>query len=795
MKKTVLLVALLVVISFSTQAQDIVVDKPAFRSSNQTFIEVDKVTIGDAETALKMIGYHHPGWWIKVVDTTYIEANGKHYTLKRAEGIELNAEVPTNENGEIHFTLFFDAIPKNTKEITLNEDGSIINGIQLLPKTAWRTPVPQDFLDAATTIVEDGKPLPTPQLIDGEATVKGQIAGYTDDMKLSLQFYVNNPIVYKQEKYECKVNDDGSFECEIPLVSISSVFIHAKNMLSESIVLTPYEETHIYFDLEQKSCQEARLRHDKCEKGRCVYFAGANAELNNQLKGKEIGNYWSKHEGFYERAVDDIIGMDAIQFRDYLYAKEKNQLADIEQLSVTQKMKEYLFIIQKYGTFHDLCLGRLFLENAYRKAHNGNTDDFESPVFDKEYYAYIKELQFNNLKLLYSTLYYNMISSIARLDDLLSISTNRISDQILNELIKQPFYSSEYDDVIEYLKNDFPKIEPEKLKEYHQRHKVILNALIDADKLKGKSLALGNRILAMEEITTNKDFDDYTNLLTNLRYEANKVISDSLLMAELGVECFHDVAYPLSMERHDSLFHVKVGEFLEKEEISSFIKPRQTLDALGNRTTIFKEITGIKEGICYDFLLAQNIANDFEEMIPLSQSDLDFYSNYFDHPFFIPYLTRINNELLAEIEKNKKNPYNVHEMPEVAEEQLLHEILKPHEGKVIFVDFWNTWCGPCRDAMKKFADTKESYKDKEVVFVYLADESSPEAAWNNMIATIGGEHYRLTSEQMDYLGEKFKIRGIPSYVIFNKRGEQVYFRTGFEGAQKLSEILDKHLAE
>ncbi len=517
--------------------------------------------------------------------------------------------------------------------------------------------------------------------------------------------------------------------------------------------------------------------------------------MNNQLFGEEYKDYKSKYERFYDRMMDDVAGMDAIQYRDYMYAEEKNRLADIEQLSITRKMKEYVVLCEKYETYYWLYMGNHFIKDAYEKAHDGNTDDFENPVFDKEYYTYIKDLPFNNLQSLYYTGFDGSISSMMRLDVLFSILMHRTSDQILNELIKQPFYSSEYDDVIEYLKNDFSKIEPEKLKEYHQRHKVILNALIDADKLKGKSLALGNRMLAMEEIATNKDFNDYTNLLTNLRYEANKVISDSLLMAELGVECFHDVAYPLSMERHDSLFHVKVGEFLEKEEISSFIKPRQTLDALGNRTTIFKEITGIKEGICYDFLLAQNIANDFEEMIPLSQSDLDFYSNYFDHPFFIPYLTRINNELLAEIEKNKKNPYNVHKMPEVEEEQLLHEILKPHEGKVIFVDFWNTWCGPCRDAMKKFADTKESYKDKEVVFVYLADESSPEAAWNNMIATIGGEHYRLKGEQMNYLKAKFKIRGIPSYVIFNKKGEQVYFRTGFEGADKLSKILDKHLAE
>lgn len=126
---------------------------------------------------------------------------------------------------------------------------------------------------------------------------------------------------------------------------------------------------------------------------------------------------------------------------------------------------------------------------------------------------------------------------------------------------------------------------------------------------------------------------------------------------------------------------------------------------------------------------------------------------------------------------------------------LLSRLLKPHEGKVILIDFWNTWCPPCRQAMNDFSEAKESYKDKDVVFIYLTNELSPEEIWENLTANIDGEHHRFSNEEIDYLKGRLGVSGIPSYAIINKKGEQVYARNGFEGAKKLSEVIDRCLAE
>lgn len=110
--------------------------------------------------------------------------------------------------------------------------------------------------------------------------------------------------------------------------------------------------------------------------------------------------------------------------------------------------------------------------------------------------------------------------------------------------------------------------------------------------------------------------------------------------------------------------------------------------------------------------------------------------------------------------------------PEVADDELFDAIIAPHKGKVIVVDFWNTWCGPCREAQREIDKLKEGeLKDKDIVWIYIANESSPEAAYKTMITKIKGLHYQLTQREWDVLQSKFDFDGIPSYVVVDKDGK------------------------
>ncbi|SDD81750.1 TlpA family protein disulfide reductase [Niabella drilacis] len=102
-----------------------------------------------------------------------------------------------------------------------------------------------------------------------------------------------------------------------------------------------------------------------------------------------------------------------------------------------------------------------------------------------------------------------------------------------------------------------------------------------------------------------------------------------------------------------------------------------------------------------------------------------------------------------------------------------------HKNKIIYLDLWGTWCGPCINIMKHVPMVKKLFAGKDVVFAYLAmDEDDQESRWKNFIQvnTIEGEHYRLTNGQIQQIWKelgKDTEQQYPTYVLFDKTGKLV----------------------
>lgn len=163
-------------------------------------------------------------------------------------------------------------------------------------------------------------------------------------------------------------------------------------------------------------------------------------------------------------------------------------------------------------------------------------------------------------------------------------------------------------------------------------------------------------------------------------------------------------------------------------------------------------------------------------------------------PYYLSRLTRMNNRLLETIEANKKKKgYTVNESGEVKDEDLFYSIISKFKGKVILVDFWATWCGPCKMAMKQMKPMKKDLEGKDIVYVFIAGENSPKETWDNMIPDIHGEHYRVTAAQWKYLSKQFSIQGVPTYIIVDKEGAVIQKHTGFPGVDTVKKELMKAL--
>jgi thiol-disulfide isomerase/thioredoxin len=163
-------------------------------------------------------------------------------------------------------------------------------------------------------------------------------------------------------------------------------------------------------------------------------------------------------------------------------------------------------------------------------------------------------------------------------------------------------------------------------------------------------------------------------------------------------------------------------------------------------------------------------------------------------PVMREYIFEENERTIQQIAANKNaSGYTVNATPLAGADKIFDSILAKYRGKVVYVDFWATWCGPCRSGIKEIAPLKEELKDKDVVFVYITNETSPEETYKNMTPTIKGEHYRLKQDEFNYLAAKFQITGIPHYVLVDKAGKVVNPSLGFNTNESLKELIGKYL--
>ncbi len=146
------------------------------------------------------------------------------------------------------------------------------------------------------------------------------------------------------------------------------------------------------------------------------------------------------------------------------------------------------------------------------------------------------------------------------------------------------------------------------------------------------------------------------------------------------------------------------------------------------------------------------------------------------NPLFKKYDQIVHNDKMKQPVISRRNDY---ESPKTeaainvnnSKTNSLTDIFKKYLGKVIYVDFWASWCVPCRAEMPNAAIVKEKLKGRNIVFLYFGYYDK-ENAWLKARKQLGiqGEHYLLDDKMIKEADELFAINGIPHYAIIDKDG-------------------------
>lgn len=272
---------------------------------------------------------------------------------------------------------------------------------------------------------------------------------------------------------------------------------------------------------------------------------------------------------------------------------------------------------------------------------------------------------------------------------------------------------------------------------------------------------------------------DSMKLSSNLRLDNIEdayagILNDSLLMYYSYQPVLRAYLFDVAARK----YHIRI----RKSETANLFDFRQAFDSLRHSTDIpHKTIDALL------FLCMENITQNF------SGSDIQTYLEKYKE---IVHDTTKSNYITSKYQLDFETADNLLLSDTSGVQTTFQKILEQDRGKVIYIDFWASWCAPCQRLIPAANELRKTYRNKEVSFIYLAKNDKP-TAWKKALekftSPYPGEHYFIKNGRVAESLKDLSITSIPHFLLYDKTGKLVHKNAPGPETEEIKKLLNKHL--
>jgi thiol-disulfide isomerase/thioredoxin len=113
------------------------------------------------------------------------------------------------------------------------------------------------------------------------------------------------------------------------------------------------------------------------------------------------------------------------------------------------------------------------------------------------------------------------------------------------------------------------------------------------------------------------------------------------------------------------------------------------------------------------------------------------------------------------------------------------------------VDFWATWCQPCVRSIPLLSEMAEQFMDNGVRFIGISIDGPRNQSKIKPFVQSVGVSYPVIRDMDSQVMAELGVTAIPTLLIYNSKGEQLYFHEGFRPGDEelIREHIEKHLTD